>query len=337
MYEFTLHTLRFLCFEEITVDEVLCIALYYISGTSSITAGLDGAAVNTNVYNVTFNASFDSGVDRAYIVGSFSSWNIQEQYALEKQDENGLSWSIIVPLVAGDYEYKVVSYATNEATEADWEGGDDRAFTVSGVSTINARYGYRNVTFKVDLNGASLDSTNGGIKVAGLNGSWDAISGFTLNEGLYTKTIEVTVGTQSFKFLNGNTWEVSGEGNHRRYTVSADGIVTFKLGYRTISVNVGEWDTVADEEVFYAYAWSTSNGVSAEWYALYSNNTKVDIKMGCDSIILVRMDASKTDKIPGWDAKWNQSEDMSVLYTENTLVFKNWSGGTDGKSHFEWE
>jgi len=312
------------------------ITLYYVSGTGNIVIGLDDEPVDTNIYNITFNVTTDNAVDRVYIAG-LDGWSLGGEYALTKQGDTGKSWTGVFPLSGGNYSYKVVTYATSETTDenANWEDGEDRQLTVSSASTITVRYGYRNITFELDM-GVETPSENG-IHIAGTMNGWNTSKdALTLKSGtVYTITVQCPTGTNSFKFVNGNTNNDYESGSiNREWYVDRDITIstTYKWNVRRISVELGEWDSATDNDVFYASAWG--GGLESAWYAFSAGNDYVEIPMACNQIILVRMNGDHAS-VPSWDAKWNQTEDMDV-HASGKLVFSTWSGGAGSKSQFDW-
>ena len=98
-------------------------------------------------YTVTFNVdmndaeNFTAGTDTVYITGSMAGWaepGSNEDYIMTDVDADGI-YTIELTMEAGDYEYK---YFMNAGwTGGEWDGGDNRAFTVSNDMVINNVWG----------------------------------------------------------------------------------------------------------------------------------------------------------------------------------------------------
>ena len=90
---------------------------------------------------------------------------------------------------------------------------------------------------------------------------------------------------------------------------------------KTFSVDVGVWDT--DGAKFAAWVWK--DGSEGSWVEFTDSLTinKTNTKM-----ILVRLDPSKP---VGWDAKWNQTDDITIDYSKSGIRITGWSG-----SDYEW-
>jgi len=97
------------------------------------------------VYSVTFNvdmrdaiinAEFDPAVDTLIVAGSMNGWmepGTDETMFMTDVDEDSI-YSLEMPLVDGDHEYKYFNGAGWDGGE--WEGGDNRTFTVAGEAVV---------------------------------------------------------------------------------------------------------------------------------------------------------------------------------------------------------
>ena len=106
--------------------------------------------------------------------------------------------------------------------------------------------------------------------------------------------------------------------------------------YNTLYLNPGDW--INDGATFYAYFFDSTGTNTAIWVALTSEDGlyKVDKVEGYDKVIFVRCDPAKDPLVDGWDAKWNQTDDLDVPTDANVKCSITGWGEPQGTSPCTW-
>ena len=174
----------------------------------------------------------------------------------------------------------------------------------------------------------------------------------------YTVTFDVYIG-DSFKVTDGDLWfgydelvanAAFGADGDKNIVAKQQGSVTLQFGIlengeKEIVINFtpdeeqptalsytlicdGDWDNlVADDAVFYAWVWGGEYG-EGEWVSLdidAENHRLVfyNVDVNATGFVVVRMNPNPDGEIevPSWDAKWNQSGDLSFPEVGLTIHF----------------
>lgn len=106
--------------------------------------------------------------------------------------------------------------------------------------------------------------------------------------------------------------------------------------YNTLYLNPGDWAN--DGATFFAYFFDSTGTNTAIWVALTSEDSlyKVDKVEGYDKVIFVRCDPTKDPLVDGWDAKWNQTDDLDVPSDANVKCTITGWGEPGGNSTVSW-
>lgn len=188
-----------------------------------------------------------------------------------------------------------------------------------------------NITFSVDISGQSSVTS---VNLAGNFNGWSTTTAMS-NGGsgnVYTLTVyDLPYGYKpTFKFALNGTWDRCDAVN-RTIEVTETTTVSYKYDKYTVSVDLADY--LNDEAVVYAYQYVNESNV---WYEYDSTHETFNDVVG-KNIEIVRFKPGTTT--PSWTPAdiWNQSESIALQSDGSILTFKNWAGGTDGKSQFEWK
>ena len=103
------------------------------------------------------------------------------------------------------------------------------------------------------------------------------------------------------------------------------------LGARTLYLVPGVWNTDGAKFAIYYFNGASDNGWSDFMTSVDADTYKADIPDAYTTVIFVRLNSAAA--APGWDAKWNQTEDLTVSGDYNQYSISDWGGD---KSVGEW-
>ena len=265
---------------------------------------VDNILVEEILYDVTFNvnmtdaAGFDPLTDVVYLAGSFPGafWNepgTNPDLMMAPDSPGSLIYTITLSLPPGYYEYKYFRNAGWGGGE--WGGWPNREITINDNTVINDVWGVilseNNVTFNVDMTGASFDPLTDVVYLAG------SFPGAVWNEPgtnpdmlmqpqapgsmIYTLTLQLPDGTFDYKYFKNAGWGGGewGEGPNRSVVVAGDitlnDIWGIPAGPATINWANLQWppDGIINlNELFMVYAQTHIPGITGGGVALADIN-----------------------------------------------------------------
>ena len=103
------------------------------------------------------------------------------------------------------------------------------------------------------------------------------------------------------------------------------------LSARTLYLVPGVWTTDGAKFAIYYFNSGSDNGWSAFMTSADESTVKADIPDNYSTVIFVRLNPSAS--APDWNAKWNQTEDLTISGDNNLFTISDWGGD---KSPGEW-
>jgi 1,4-alpha-glucan branching enzyme len=204
------------------------------------------AACPTVTYSVTFRVDMTGKTvspNGIHIAGNFQNWT-PNTTPLTNQG-NGI-WSVTVPNIAGDIEYKFINgndWSGVESVNGTCVTNTNRTASITANTTTPlvcfnecaaCPAQTYSVVFKVDMTGKTVAPA--GVHVAGSFQGWNAATTplTNLGNGQWAVTVTGIVGTIEYKFINGNAWGtglneditgVCGTNTNRTATIAANTIL----------------------------------------------------------------------------------------------------------------
>ena len=106
--------------------------------------------------------------------------------------------------------------------------------------------------------------------------------------------------------------------------LAAAAICTLSLSAKTLYLAPGVWNTDGAKFAIYYFNNETDNGWSEFMSSADANTVKADIPDTYGSVIFVRLNGEAS--APSWEAKWNQTEDLSLSGDNNLYTISDWGG-----------
>ena len=100
-------------------------------------------------------------------------------------------------------------------------------------------------------------------------------------------------------------------------------VCSLALQAKTLYLEPGVWETANAKYAVYYFNGNQSNGWSEYMVSAGEDVYKTDIPDEYSTVIFVRLDPSKTK---GWDAKWNQTEDLTIPSDKDMYSIEDWGG-----------
>ena len=96
------------------------------------------------------------------------------------------------------------------------------------------------------------------------------------------------------------------------------------LSARALYLEPGVWNTDGAKFAIYYFNGSSDNGWSSFMSEADANTFKADIPDSYTNVIFVRLNGSAS--APDWNAKWNQTEDLTISGNDNMYSILDWGG-----------